>query len=158
MNDKEGTKERLLAFISYLKIRKSEFERRCQLSNGYINSIKGDIGVQKLMNMINVFPQLNPYWVATGKGNMLKSVSDSLSLDDASHLDENLYNSSSTPVKDDKYQSLMKILIQIQKREDEHLASIMKLQEALKLKEDQINRLLNLVDKLNYNQSTPSVD
>jgi hypothetical protein len=110
------------------------------------------------MNMINVFPQLNPYWVATGKGDMLKSVSDSLSLDDASHLDGNLYNSSSTPVKDDKYQSLMKILIQIQKREEEHLASIMKLQEALKLKEDQINRLLNLVDKLNYNQSTPSVD
>ncbi|MBR3454320.1 MAG: hypothetical protein IKH26_03245 [Bacteroidaceae bacterium] len=159
MSSKEGTKERLLTFISYLRIRKSEFERRCKLSNGYINSIKGDIGVQKLMNMTRAFPQLNPYWVATGNGDMLIPVADSLMSEDETHPEQSTCHSLlSKDANDDKYKAVMRILTQIQKREEANQESINKLQEALKIKEDQINRLLNLVDKLNYNISVSSME
>ncbi len=159
MSSKEGTKERLLTFINYLRIRKSEFERRCKLSNGYINSIKGDIGVQKLMNMTRAFPQLNPYWVATGNGDMLIPVADSFMSEDETHPEQSTCHSLlSKDANDDKYEAVMRILTQIQKREEANQESINRLQEALKIKEDQINRLLNLVDKLNYNISVSSME
>ena len=156
MENNQGTKERLLTFIAYLRIRKSEFERRCGLSNGYINSIKGDIGVQKLVGMTQAFPQLNPTWVATGEGEMLRPV-EGMPLEDGV---KGINGVSSFEGKtnreltyEEKYEKVIALLTDIQQREEMNRERILKLREALKMKEDQINRLLYLVDKLNYNKS-----
>ena len=161
MNNKEGTKDRLLTFISYLRIRKSEFERRCSLSNGYINSIKGDIGLQKLMNMTSAFPQLNPYWVATGKGEMIRAVgSQPHSFETApEHQNDLMTTRSNRELSfEEKYDQLLKILTEIQQRDEFNQNRIATLSDTIKMKEDQINRLLHLVDKLNYNHSTQPVE
>ena len=47
------------------------------------------------------------------------------------------------------------MLAEIHRCEELNQERIAQLREVLKMKEDQINRLLNLVDKLNYNQTTP---
>lgn len=158
MEDNQGTKERLLTFIAYLRIRKSEFERRCGLSNGYINSIKGDIGVQKLLGMTTAFPQLNPYWVATGKGEMLRSVDDGnqkVDVVESSNNEPSRQKSGKELSYEEKYENVMAILTDIQQRDEQNKERIQKLREALKMKEEQINRLLYLVDKLNYNKNAP---
>lgn len=155
MDMKDGIKERLLMFIASMKMRKSEFERRCELSNGYINSIKGDIGVLKLTRMVYTFPQLNPFWVATGKGDMYRPVvKDMTPLGGDFRVESFLIPSPEDEVtheKDEKYQVLLNLLTQIQKRDEINQETIRKLQEGIMMKEEQINRLLNLVDKLNYN-------
>ena len=158
MEEKEGIKERLLTFIDYLRIRKSEYERRCGLSNGYINSIKSDIGVQKLISMIKTFPQLNPYWVATGNGEMLISAADNIQKVGGDPLAYS-QNPEVKPYREltyeEKYEKVMAMLAEIHRCEELNQERIAQLREVLKMKEDQINRLLNLVDKLNYNQTTP---
>ena len=38
----------LMSFIKEKRLSKSEFERRCGLSNGYLNSTRGNFGTRKL--------------------------------------------------------------------------------------------------------------
>lgn len=67
-----GQKERLVEFQLSLGITKAEFERISNLSNGYINKLKGNIGDEKLDGILKAFPQLNRVWLLTGDGEMLK--------------------------------------------------------------------------------------
>ena len=49
------TKERLLQLIDALGISKSEFERNCGLSNGYLNSIRNGIGSKGLALILGTY-------------------------------------------------------------------------------------------------------
>lgn len=64
--------QRLMAFITFMGLNKSRFEQQCDLSNGYINSIKKGIGAEKLQSILRVFPQLNREWLLYGEGEMIK--------------------------------------------------------------------------------------
>lgn len=66
-------KQRIKQFIKYKDISVREFERRCNLSNGYINGIKQTIMPNKLSIITLQFPELNDAWLLTGKGEMLHS-------------------------------------------------------------------------------------
>lgn len=66
-------KERIKKFISYKNLSIRSFERSCNLSNGYINSIEQTIMPKKLSNISLQFPELNINWLLTGEGEMLKS-------------------------------------------------------------------------------------
>ena len=68
-------KERLLAYIRQKGIRPSEFERNAGLSNAYIQNVKNSIGADKLKGIISYYKDLNPEWLLTGEGEMLKSPS-----------------------------------------------------------------------------------
>jgi hypothetical protein len=72
------TKERLLQFIDSQGISKSEFERKCGLSNGYLNSSKGNFGAKKLDDILRAFPMLNRDWLLTGEGEMLNEIYDNI--------------------------------------------------------------------------------
>lgn len=74
-------KERLLLFINSQGLKKSEFEKSAGLSNGYINNLKGNLGTTKLEGILNSYPQLNPIWLLTGTGNMLKLSTDDIATD-----------------------------------------------------------------------------
>jgi hypothetical protein len=67
-------KERLKAIAAYHKLSVSEFERQCGLSNGYINSIRNSISDNKLEQISNAFPDIDPVWVRMEVGDMIKAV------------------------------------------------------------------------------------
>ena len=71
MADYKAIKERLLRFLQFKKLTKAEFERLAGLSSGYIKNFKGNIGGEKLENLLNAFPELNKVWLLTGEGEML---------------------------------------------------------------------------------------
>lgn len=64
-------KERLLQFIKYKKLSNLAFEKACGLSNGYIRNFKGNLGEEKLANILTAFPELNRPWLLYGDGPML---------------------------------------------------------------------------------------
>lgn len=66
-------KERLIEFCESRNISKSEFERKCGLSNGYINSIRKGIGDERLEKILEQFPELNRNWLLFEEGEMLGS-------------------------------------------------------------------------------------
>ena len=66
-------KNRIIEFIEKSKIPFREFERRSGLANGYVKRFKGKIGVEKLEDILNAFPELNRDWLLTGEGEMLKT-------------------------------------------------------------------------------------
>ena len=68
----QGVKSRLNEFIAHLGLNNSTFEKKCGLSNGYIRNFKGNLGTQKLEDILNAFPQLDKDWLLFGKGNMLR--------------------------------------------------------------------------------------
>jgi len=64
-------KDRTLTFINSIGITKKEFERRCDLSNGYLNAMRKGFGGDKLNNVLAAFPELNREWLLYGEGEML---------------------------------------------------------------------------------------
>lgn len=69
----ETAKDRLLTFIGHIGIGQARFEAMCGLSNGYVNNLRRSITTEKLQKIIGAFPDLNPVWLATGEGEMLRS-------------------------------------------------------------------------------------
>lgn len=64
-------KERLLSFIKYKGLSNLAFEKACGLSNGYLRNFKGNIGQDKLANILTAFPELNKDWLLYSEGEML---------------------------------------------------------------------------------------
>lgn len=64
-------KERLIEFIKSQSISIREFERRANLSNGYIKSLRKSPTTDKVRSIIAAYPQLNKVWLETGEGEML---------------------------------------------------------------------------------------
>lgn len=75
----ESPKERLKAFLAYLKIGQNKFEKKVGLSIGYINNIKANIGSDTINKIVKCYPELNASWLLTGEGPMLISKSISYS-------------------------------------------------------------------------------
>lgn len=66
-------KQRLLTYIQSVGMSVAEFERTAGLSNGYIKNFKGSLGVDKLENLLQAFPELSYEWLVRGEGDMLRS-------------------------------------------------------------------------------------
>lgn len=64
------TKERLMKLIDALGISKSEFERSCGLSNGYVNAIQNTIGAKGLNQILAKYPNVSKMWLMFGEGEM----------------------------------------------------------------------------------------
>ncbi|WP_019538825.1 helix-turn-helix domain-containing protein [Proteiniphilum acetatigenes] len=63
--------DRLKLFIKSKRLGQTKFEELVGLSRGYISRVKPSIGVDKLLGIIEVFPDLNLDWLITGKGEMI---------------------------------------------------------------------------------------
>ncbi len=69
-----GTLERIKEYIDYKGLNIKKFEEAVGFSNGSFASQlknKRTIGVDKLENILNVFKEINPEWLLTGRGEML---------------------------------------------------------------------------------------
>lgn len=63
--------ERILQLIEYKGISKRKFYVKTGLSNGFLDKQK-DLGVNKVVNILHSYPEINPVWLLTGDGEMLK--------------------------------------------------------------------------------------
>lgn len=70
-------KERIVAFVKAEQITAREFERRCGLSNGYVNNLKASPSSAVLQKILYAFPDLSQSWLLTGEGPMLAPASES---------------------------------------------------------------------------------
>lgn len=68
-----SVKERIKIFIEHKGMSIRAFERSCNLSNGYINSIEQTIMPNKMKTISLQYPELNTSWLLTGEGEMLKN-------------------------------------------------------------------------------------
>jgi repressor LexA len=68
-------KENILQFIEKQHIVKEEFYRKTEISasNFKGNGLKSEIGGEKIVKILTCYPEINPEWLLTGKGSMLKS-------------------------------------------------------------------------------------
>lgn len=62
-------KERINEFIKIKGISALSFEKKCGLSVGFVRKIVNTITVEKMMNILSAFPDLNINWLLTGQGN-----------------------------------------------------------------------------------------
>lgn len=65
-------KERLLLFVKHNGMSNLAFEKACGLSNGYLRNFKGNLGGDKLANILSAFPELNKEWLLYGEGSMFQ--------------------------------------------------------------------------------------
>lgn len=99
----ENTLNRIKQYIDYKGITISSFEREAGMSNGsFASQLKKNktIGVDKLENILTIFPDINTEWLLTGTGPMLKEV-DKTSIGEP---DEPYVNKSS---KDELYERII---------------------------------------------------
>lgn len=68
-----AVKQRLIHFIKCINLTQKAFEELCGMSNGYVSNIRKGIGDDKLLNIVQQFPQLNREWLLFGEGEMLKT-------------------------------------------------------------------------------------
>ncbi len=66
-----SVKERIKLFLEYKGMSQSAFEKRCGLSNGYVNNFRKSISDDILQKVVLTFPELNPVWLRMGEGKML---------------------------------------------------------------------------------------
>lgn len=63
--------DRVLKIIDLKNINKNIFYRETGLSNGFLDKVK-DIGSSKIEHILNAYPEINPEWLLTGRGEMLR--------------------------------------------------------------------------------------
>ncbi len=66
-------KARIKSFCETEGITISSFEKKIGVANGYVNSISKSIGIDKLVKVLEIFPNINIEWLLTGNGEMYKS-------------------------------------------------------------------------------------
>lgn len=114
-------KQRIIEFIKYKGISQSKFEKTVGLSNGFINNISKGIGADKLHRIICNFPELNQEWLLTGSGDMVSS-----------HISQENVNGDNIQGNN----------VTVHKSETD------KFLDLLKKKDEQIDRLLTIIEKV----------
>lgn len=79
-------KERIRAYCEAKGISIRQFEIQSKLSNGYVSSMRKGLGIEKLENVLNAFPDLNRDWLLYEEGEMLKGKLKTFKLKQETHL------------------------------------------------------------------------
>lgn len=134
----ETIKERLVAYLKFKGINKSEFGRIIGVSNAYISSIRKSIQPDKVEKIASSFPDLDVSWLVTGEGEMIKggSVSQNAKGDNNTQIAGNGNNVNTT--------TLDKALDEIA----EQRKLVAKSQEQVSKSQEQIDRLLAIIEKM----------
>lgn len=68
-----SVKKRMKHFLSYIGVSEGSFESMCGLGNGWVSNIGDSIRTSTQNKILNIYPDLNMFWLLTGEGVMLKS-------------------------------------------------------------------------------------
>ncbi|MDR1459697.1 MAG: XRE family transcriptional regulator [Bacteroidales bacterium] len=124
-----GVKERVKEFVKYRGITDREFCLSIGVSFSYVNSIRKSIQPDKMKTITEVYPELNPVWLITGDGDMIIDRQSNK----ISHLNTAVTGNGNRVNNND-----IKDLIELQKG----------YQAMIKEKDEQIKRLISIVEKL----------
>jgi len=72
----ENIIDRIYKIVDYKSISVNEFSKKISVSNGYLakqKANKANIGSHIVEKIVNFFPEINPTWLITGKGEMILS-------------------------------------------------------------------------------------
>ncbi len=78
-----NTMNRIKEYLKFKGISNRQLEIKTGMSNGsFASQLKNNktMGIDRLENILNVYSDINPEWLLTGKGNMLKNDDTSTSL------------------------------------------------------------------------------
>ena len=73
-------KQRIKEYLKYKGVKIIEFSAKIGVSNAYISSIKKSIQPDKLTRIQECYPDLNIEWLVTGRGNMLNTPQQAMSV------------------------------------------------------------------------------
>lgn len=134
-------KDRVYFFIESQKISKSEFERRCGLSNGYVNAMREGFGTKKLEQVLRAFPQLNREWLLFGEGEMTSDPpqTQNQQAGDNARQQQALGNGITQTIEESE--TLTKALDEISEMRKA-------LTEAMRINQEHTSRLLAIVEKI----------
>ena len=134
-------KDRVYFFIESQKISKSEFERRCGLSNGYVNAMREGFGTKKLEQVLRAFPQLNREWLLFGEGEMTSDPpqTQTQQAGDNARQQQALGNGITQTIEESE--TLTKALDEISEMRKA-------LTEAMRINQEHTSRLLAIVEKI----------
>ncbi len=131
-----SVKERLKKFIKSQKMTVSGFEKDINVSNGYVNSISKGIGGEILLTILEKSPNLNLNWLLTGEGEMLKN-------ELKNSFNQTISGNNNTMAGNDMtIDNNSRTTIEALTKE------IKELNNRILEKDKQINKLINLIDKL----------
>lgn len=118
-------KQRVIYFIENQGIKKEDFYKKIS-SNGANfrgKSLKSEISGDKIAEILANYNEINPEWLITGKGEMLKSIVKNT---------EKTYEKEPISLKDENISKLISIL-----------------DNTIKEKDRQIDRLLSIIENIN---------
>lgn len=79
--------DRIRQIIDYKQISVRKFCIEIGVSNGFLDKVK-DVGVEKVAKILYTYPEINPEWLVTGNGEMIKQQSSPKLPIDTSRIDE----------------------------------------------------------------------
>jgi transcriptional regulator with XRE-family HTH domain len=124
-------KERLMEFLHYLRISQKDFEDAVGLARGYVNNFRDNITVKTIEKIGKQYPELNTGWLMFGEGEMLKNTQH---IGDNNSIVGGIINGSGNVITNND----IKEFIKIQKG----------YQERIQKKDEQIDRLLSVIEEL----------
>ena len=68
MPETQSVKERLIFFLKECHISKKRFGESIGMSSSYVDSIRRSISPEILEKVMDEYPNLNPVWLLTGRG------------------------------------------------------------------------------------------
>ena len=71
LNENAGASKRVLLFLENQGITRYRFAKEIGASRGFLD-MSENMGTDKASKILNHYPQLNPEWLITGKGSMLR--------------------------------------------------------------------------------------
>lgn len=77
--------ERIKKVIEYKQISTRKFCIEVGVANGFFDKVK-DVGSEKLLKILNTYPEISAEWLLAGKGNMIKS-EDNIKIVDQNSMD-----------------------------------------------------------------------
>jgi hypothetical protein len=121
--------ERILKYIEFKGLNKTDFYIKCGLPNGFLDKSPNK-SLDNILKIIQAFPELNIEWLITGKGDMLKKTSpESEQIKD---LQEKIYLYEKTISAQEETIRLLKKQLEECERNQKNSASVSK--TSLKLK------------------------
>ena len=146
-------RERILEFTVKKGISVAEFERVCGLSNGYVGKIRNALGRRKLEDILLAFPDLNKVWLMTGEGEMLNPTYSNNKV--TMNGNENVSNIGGEHINislpESGTQKIIKpdgtVEVQSMGKGIDNSGNTDKFIELLKKKDEQIDRLITLLEK-----------
>ncbi|OAV68698.1 hypothetical protein Barb6XT_00873 [Bacteroidales bacterium Barb6XT] len=132
-----NVKERLLRFIKEKDINTSEFERKIGVSSGYVKNISKSIQPHVLEKIAKEFPDLNIEWMLINLGDMIRNSQSIGDISSSTVVGANVNGNGNSITHNE-----MDRMIDLQE----------KYIERLKKRDEQIDKLLDIINNMNKNK------